>query len=311
MTRKQAGVISAIAFVALLRPVGNLVSIADFVWWKASGGSLPPRFQLYWALFDAYGIDAQHWIYFLFNMFAWVAAAISALLIFRFLRRRDFTRLCADCAAHRVWAWMLFLVFSALSFMRPSLVDIPIPYESEEESLPLEGAMAQNPTLTLELCLCHPDSDRLERELKAQGRLTDEVLRAAPQLDGYRLMRVKGDDDAAKYVSEVVELSLEDFMSARASESLVQKGFYNITVKLTPEGRGKLARLTRDYCPCGRLNPSDHGRMLAIVVNGELVSTPIIQMEIDTAEFAISGKFAKEKAIALAAALNSRCGGED
>jgi preprotein translocase subunit SecD len=46
-------------------------------------------------------------------------------------------------------------------------------------------------------------------------------------------------------------------------------------------------------------------------VNGELVAAPIIQTEIDMGEFIITGKFTKEEAIALAAALNSRGGDED
>jgi preprotein translocase subunit SecD len=67
--------------------------------------------------------------------------------------------------------------------------------------------------------------------------------------------------------------------------------------------------LTRDYKPHGAKNPSNYGRALAIVVNGELVTAPIIYAEIDMGEFVITGKFTKEEAIALAAALNSK-GGE-
>ena len=171
--------------------------------------------------------------------------------------------------------------------------------------------MEHNPTATLELRLCHPESDRLERELKANGRLTDEVLAAAPQIEGYSIMRVRGKDDYVCYVCDDVELSMEDFASAKAYESLYNKGTYEVSAKLTPGGRGRLARLTRDYQPHGAKNPSNHGRALAIVVNGELVAAPIIQTEIDMGEFIITGKFTKEDAVALAAALNSRGSEED
>ena len=137
------------------------------------------------------------------------------------------------------------------------------------------------------------------------------MLAAAPQIEGYSLMRVRGKDDAVCYVCDDVELSMKDFASAKVYESLFNKGVYEISAKLTPEGRGRLARLTRDYQPQGAKNTSNHGRALAIVVNGELVTAPIIQTEIDMGEFVITGKFTKEEAVALAAALNSRGGEED
>lgn len=104
---------------------------------------------------------------------------------------------------------------------------------------------------------------------------------------------------------------MDDFVSARASKSPFNEGFYEVSAKLTPEGRGRLARLTRDYKPHGAKNPSNHGRALAIVVNGELVAAPIIHTEIDMGEFIITGKFTKEEAVNLAAALNSKNSEED
>ena len=138
-----------------------------------------------------------------------------------------------------------------------------------------------------------------------------EVLAAAPQIEGYRLMRVRGKDDAVCYVCDDVELSMEDIVSARASKSLFNEDIYEVSAKLTPEGRGRLARLTRDYKPHGAKNSSNQGRALAIVVNGELVAAPIIITEIDMGEFIITGKFTKEEAVNLAAALNSKNSEED
>ena len=238
-----------------------------------------------------------------------IVAAIPTLLIYRYLRRRDFTQVCMSCAAHKIRAWSLLIAYLALTLLNPSMISVPVQFEAE--ALPLDEAMEHNPTATLELRLCHSESNRLERELKANGRLTDEVLAAAPQMEGYSLMRVRGKDDAVCYVCDDVELSMEDFASAKAYESLYNKGAYEVSAKLTPEGRGRLARLTRDYKPHGAKNPSNLGRALAIVVNGELVAAPIIQTEIDMGEFIITGKFTKEEAVALAAALDSRCGEED
>ncbi len=306
MTRKQAGVIAVIAFAALLRPMVTLIGLAEIAWRVVFQGCVQPRDRLLMAIADAFGAGAAQWADILI---AWTVSAIPALLIYRYLRRRDFTQVCMSCAAHKIRAWSLLVAYLALTLLNPSITVQHVPFEAE--GIPLDEAMEHRPTATLELRLCHPENDRLERELKANGRLTDEVLATAPQIEGYRLMRVRGKDDAVCYVCDDVELSMEDIVSARASKSLFNEGFYEVSAKLTPEGRGRLARLTRDYQPHGAKSPSNHGRALAIVVNGELAAAPIIQTEIDMGEFIITGKFTKEEAIALAAALNSRGGDED
>lgn len=312
MTRRQAGIISVVAFAALLKPMGTIIGCAEIVWRLISQGGVQPRDRLIMAIADAFGGMAAQCVNILIG---WVAAAVPALLIYRYLRRRDFAQVCADCSAYRIRAWSLLVFFLALTLLHLSVVSkaarIPVPFEQTQVEIPLDEAMEQNPTATLELRLCHPENDRLERELKANGRLTDEVLAAAPQIDGYSLMRVKGKDDSVCYVCDEVELSMEDIVSAKASEPPFNGLPYEISVKLTPEGRGRLARLTRDYKPHGAKNPSVHGRALAIVVNGELVTAPIIQAEIDMGEFVITGNFTKEEAVNLAAALNSKGSEED
>ena len=301
MTKKQAGVIAVIAFAALIKPMGNLIEFVDIVWCLAVDGVASPRWRMYNAILQEFGPTAMYWSRVSFDC---IVAAIPALFIYRYLRRRDFTQVCMSCAAHKIRAWSLLIAYLALTLLNPSITVQHVPFEAE--GIPLDEAMEHSPTATLELRLCHPENDRLERELKANGRLTDEVLAAAPHIEGYRLMRVRGKDDAVCYVCDDVELSMEDIVSARASKSLFNEGFYEVSAKLTPEGRGRLARLTRDYQPHGAKNPSNHGRALAIVVNGELAAAPIIQTEIDMGEFIITGKFTKEEAVNLAAALNSK-----
>ena len=306
MTRKQAGVIAVIAFAALLRPMVTLIGLAEIAWRVVFQGCVQPRDRLLMAIAEAFGAGAAQWADVLM---AWTVSAIPALLIYRYLRRRDFTQVCMSCAAHKIRAWSLLIAYLARTLLNPSITVQHVPFEAE--GIPLDEAMEHRPTATLELRLCHPENDRLERELKANGRLTDEVLAAAPQIEGYRLMRVRGKDDSVCYVCDDVELSMDDFVSARASKLPFNEGFYEVSAKLTPEGRGRLARLTRDYKPHGAKNSSNQGRALAIVVNGELVAAPIIQTEIDMGEFIITGKFTKEEAVNLAAALNSKNSEED
>ena len=198
MTRKQAGVIAVIAFAALLRPMVTLIGLAEIAWRVVFQGCVQPRDRLLMAIADAFGAGAAQWADVLI---AWTVSAIPALLIYRYLRRRDFAQVCADCEEGRIKAWSLLVVFLALTLLNRSVVfnaavGRPMPFEQEREEISLEEAMEKNPTATLELRLCHPENDRLERELKANGRLTDEVLAAAPHIEGYRLMRVSGKDDA-------------------------------------------------------------------------------------------------------------------
>ena len=312
MTRRQAGIISVVAFAALLKPMGTLIGCFEIACRVISRGAVWPRYWLLAAVADVFGMVAAQWVDILIG---WVAAAVPTLLIYRYLRRRNFVQVCADCSAHSIRAWSLLVIFLALTLLKTSMickpVSMPMPSERPKEEIPLDEAMEQNPTATLELRLCHPENDRLERELKAQGRLTDEVLAAAPQIDGYSLMRVKGKDDSVFYVCDEAELTKEDIVSARASKWPFNEDIYEVSAKLTPEGRGRLARVTRDYKPHGAKNPSNYGRALAIVVNGELVTAPIIQSEIDMGEFVITGNFTKEEAVNLAAALNSKGGEKD
>jgi preprotein translocase subunit SecD len=80
-----------------------------------------------------------------------------------------------------------------------------------------------------------------------------------------------------------------------ASAATVTDGDGNVVVsfQLTPEGRARLAALTR----------ANIGRRLAIVVNGTVVSAPIIRSEISEGAGQISGRWEAAEAEALAAAI--------
>ena len=95
MTKKQAGVIAVIAFAALLKPMGTIIGCFEIAWRVISRGGVQPRDRLIMAIADAFGVTAAQWANILIG---WVAAAVPALLIYRYLRRRDFGQVCADCA---------------------------------------------------------------------------------------------------------------------------------------------------------------------------------------------------------------------
>ena len=303
MTKKAAAIIALVAFVALFVPCGHLLSLVCAIVEAVFGVGANPVSALLICLYSLFGtwasILAQIVIYF-------ILPAFLAFFLYRYLLRRDFRQVCEDCAAHRARAWSLFAVFSLFTWLSPASFLIRSEIPEQNEPLPLDEAIMANPAVTLELCLCHPDNDRLVRELRAQGRLTDEVLAGAPALPGYRLMRLKGDEDRACYVSEKVELSQEDVQFAEARKSLGgafrDEATYEVEVTFTPEGRGKFADVTKANCMSGI---GGQGRALAIIVNGELLAAPLIHSPITEGVCVITGAFTREEAVALAAAFSA------
>ena len=91
MTKKQAGVIAVIAFAALIKPMGNLIGFADLTWYVATREVASPRWRMYNAILQEFGPTAMYWSRVSFDC---IVAAIPALLIYRYLRRRDFTQVC-------------------------------------------------------------------------------------------------------------------------------------------------------------------------------------------------------------------------
>lgn len=301
MTKKSAAIIAMVAFVALIVPCAHLLSLVCAIAEAIFGVGTNPVYALMIKLNSLFGM----WVLILAQiLIAFLIPAFFAFLLYRYLLRRDFRQVCEDCAAHKVRAWSLFAVFflftwiSPASFLRPAVLD-------QNEPLPLDEAIAANPAVTLELCLCHPDNDQLVSKLRVQGRLTDEVLAGAPALPGYRLMRMKGDDDMVCYVSEKVELSQEDVQFAEARKSLGgafrEEATYEVEVTFTPEGRGKFADVTKANCMSGI---GGQGRALAIIVNGELLAAPLIHSPITEGVCVITGAFTREEAVALAVAFS-------
>jgi SecD/SecF fusion protein len=81
-------------------------------------------------------------------------------------------------------------------------------------------------------------------------------------------------------------------------------GSLSIGFKLSAEGGRKFSILTRNYKAHGPKNPSDRGRQLAIILDDQLISAPVINSEIG-AQGEITGRFDAKAAQKLAAELNA------
>ena len=129
MTKGQAGIVSAVAFVALLEPCAHLITYMD---------------MLSAALGDWLG-DAMRGQLARIAL-PWTTAAVLAFFIYRYLVRSDFAKVCGDCAAHRIRAWALFAAFIVFGVFRPSVVFLPLETQSEMVSLVEEDEKAGTAT---------------------------------------------------------------------------------------------------------------------------------------------------------------------
>ena len=308
MNKKPARIIAALAFVVLVRPLANAFTFAEEIMRWMLGMPESPCDRLMFWLYEEFGMWAADFAYI---AFLFTVPAVASVLIYRYLLRRDFKQVCDDCAAHKVLAWMLFVLFVLFSFTSFSRMFVPA--YTEGAPIPLDEAMEESGHVSLEFRLCHPDSDKLVKELSGEGDLNGESLAAAPAIEGYDLLAIADGERItdACYVSTKAELSEADVVWAtvRKASSFVNGQMlddrYELNCELSDEGGRKMRTLTMNYQPGGAKNHDSARRRLAIVVNGRLVVAPYIMSEIGKS-FGITGRFSRDEAVSLAAALNSR-----
>ena len=95
MTPKAARNLSAVAFVALFVPCRNLLTWLDLLF--ISFGAPPPVENLMGASISIFGPVAI-WLPILLIV---LLAFLASLALYRYLRRRDFPQICADCATRK------------------------------------------------------------------------------------------------------------------------------------------------------------------------------------------------------------------
>ena len=95
----------------------------------------------------------------------------------------------------------------------------------------------------------------------------------------------------------------EDLISS-AVERDPTTGSLAIGFRLSSEGGRKFSTLTRNYKAHGPKNPTDKGRQLAIILDDQLITAPVIQSEIGS-QGQITGRFDAKSAKKLADELNA------
>ena len=309
MTKKRSLVVALVAFAALMHPLMRLVNFADSLldMLLAHAGCVNVmwgvQFKLIWLGQACLGPVGALLAAFLLPV---VITLIPVVFIYRYVRKRDFETVCADCAAHSKTAWTLLVLFVLFSVAWPS-VQTSFVAAPEDESVPLEGMPGSQEPVRLELCLCHPETEELTKSLMSAGGIDTQLVASAKSIEGYRLMvrERKGEIFEAVYVGEQAELTEVDVVAALVEKDPIADG-YEVRCMLNPAAGGRLLELTRAYKPYGTKNPRDKGRRLAIAVNGRLMTAPVIQAELNRSEFSICGDFSWEEARSLAVSLNNK-----
>lgn len=117
------------------------------------------------------------------------------------------------------------------------------------------------------------------------------------------------DKDGVTYLPNFVARNTEPKVTGEHLESAIVNrdpttGTLAIDFSLNAEGGQRFSTLTRSYKAHGPKNSTDRGRQLAIILDDQLISAPVIQSEIG-ARGQITGHFSPAEAQKLAAELNA------
>ena len=183
----------------------------------------------------------------------------------------------------------------------------------------------------LEFRLTHPKNDQLVAKLLAKdiapegyrksgsGYARAENFAEVSQVPGYLARLAAFETPDARYrfmledngdgtyspnfVSRTTELTGSSLVKAAVQRDPTA-GSLSIGFELNAEGGQKFATLTRNYKAGGPKNPTGRGRQLAIILDGTLISAPVINSEIST-RGEITGRFDAKSAQKLANELNA------
>jgi preprotein translocase subunit SecD len=151
---------------------------------------------------------------------------------------------------------------------------------------PLVRVLNNPSRLTFSIVTGNPGADR-DALLQPYGGILPDSLLIAPVAWG------QGGDNAVYLVSRVPALTGRDIETANRTSD--EHNRPAIQLRLTPEGVKKLSEVTG----------ANVGRPLAILLNGEVVSAPVIESAISQAEVRITGSFTLQEAGDLALLLRS------
>ena len=152
MNKKRSLIVALVAFAALIHPLPHLVSFADsllcMLLVRAGCVNVPWGLQskLVIAAYECFGPVWARPVVFLLPI---VFTLIPVAFIYRYVRKRDFETICADCAAHSKTAWTLLVLFVLFSVAWPDVLISCQGVVSAEEEVSLDEMPASQDPVRL------------------------------------------------------------------------------------------------------------------------------------------------------------------
>ncbi len=135
---------------------------------------------------------------------------------------------------------------------------------------------------------------RLEFRLVEEDKMKVDLALRGETVEGYELLEYRRQQETAKFLlHKGASLSGADL--AESWVGFDPLGFPSVKLKFTPQGKKKFAQLTEENV----------GKLLAIVLDGKVMSAPQIHEPITSGEAEITGDFSIEEARLLVSVLNS------
>ena len=126
MNPKTARNLSLVALVALYQPCRNLLAVLDLLC-RILFHTESPLTRFLHVMWASHGPWAYIWFSLLTGL---ILPLVLSILLYRYLLRRDFAQVCADCAARKIRLTVLFLLFAFFTVFQIQATHVPIPADS-------------------------------------------------------------------------------------------------------------------------------------------------------------------------------------
>ncbi len=124
-----------------------------------------------------------------------------------------------------------------------------------------------------------------------------------PSADSEQLILRKTNQETGQVTTEMLNVGKKVLLDQTALKSVVasksRQDYWQVDFSLTPDGTERFAAITGQNI----------GRRLAIVIDGQLITAPVIQSPITGGKGQITGNFTEQEAKDLAAKINKAIGG--
>ncbi len=135
MNPKTARNLSLVALVALYQPCRNLLAVLDLLC-RILFHTESPLTRFLHVMWASHGPWAYIWFSLLTGL---ILPLVLSILLYRYLFRRDFAQVCADCAARKIRLSVLFFLFALFTVFQIQAIHVPVPAASYPPPESIDG----------------------------------------------------------------------------------------------------------------------------------------------------------------------------